>query len=160
MIASPSNPLENASSPEPTAADVMTPIARTCSPFSTVTEAVMVFKDDNASMIPIIDSGKPVGVIIDRDVALAVADIPDLGHQPVTSVMTKDVPTIDADAGLDQVVQALMETGSRWLLVVGAEGNLLGFVDRDELAELAARAPVEAAVVVPINPAPPEVLQS
>jgi len=157
MIASPSNPVEDASSPEPTAADVMTPISRTCSPFSTVTEAVMVFKDENTGMIPVVDAGKPVGVVIDRNVALAVVDVPDLGQQPVTSVMAKDVPTIAADAGLDQVVQALMETGSRWVLVLNAEGSLVGFVDRDELAELAARAP---AVAVPHNPAPPEVLQS
>lgn len=156
MIASPSNPPENASSPEPTAADVMTPLSRTCSPFSTVTEVVMVFKEENTDMVPIIDSGKPVGVVVDRDVALAVADVEDLGQQPVTRVMAKNVPTIAADADLDEVVQALMENGSRWALVVNAEGSLVGSVDRLDLAELAARAPAEA----PHNPAPPEVLPS
>lgn len=157
MIASPSNPVENASSPEPTAADVMAPVSRTCSPFSTVTEAVMVFRDENTDMIPIVDSGKPVGVVVDRDVALAVADVDDLGEQPVTRVMAKDVPTIAADAELDQVVRALEETGSRWILVVDSEGSLLGIVDRSDLVELAARAPIEAAAAASSNPTPLEV---
>lgn len=160
MMASPSNPLENASSSEPTAADVMTPLARTCSPFSTVTEAVMVLKDENAGMIPIVDAGKPVGVITDRDIALAVADTPDLGQQPVTQIMAKDVPVLAADAEFGQVVQALVETGSRWALIVDAEGTLVGSVDRVELAEMVARAPDEPTPPAPHNPAPPEVLQS
>lgn len=159
MMASPSNPLENASSSEPTAADVMTPLSRTCSPFSTVTEAVMVFKDENTGMIPIVDAGKPVGVITDRDIALAVANTPDLGQQPVTRIMAKDVPVLAAHAEFGQVVQALVETGSRWALIVDAEGSLIGSVDRVELAELVARAPDEPTSAAPHNPAPPEVLQ-
>ncbi len=160
MIASPSNPVENASSPTtPTAAaaDVMTPFSRTCSPFSTVTEAAMIFRDENTDMIPIVDAGKLVGVIVDRDVALAVPDVPDLGQQPVTSVMAKNVPTVAADAGLDEVARALAETGARWALVVDAEGSLLGYVPRDELAR---RAPIEAALVPANDLEPPEVSQS
>ena len=143
MIASPSHPIENALSPMAAAADVMTPLSRTCSPFSTVTEAVMIFKDENTDMIPIVDAGKPVGVVVDRDVALAVPDVPDLGSQPVTSVMNKNIPTIPADAGLDEIARALAETGSRWLLVVNAEGTLLGCVHR---AALVQPAPIGAVV--------------
>jgi len=159
MIASPSNPveMENASSPAPTAADVMAPISRTCSPFSTVTEAVMVFKDENTDMIPVVDAGKLIGVVVDRGVALAVADVDELGHQPVTRVMTRDVPMVAAEDGLDQVVRALTETGSRWVLVVDPEGSLLGIVTR---AELTARTPIEAAVAIPNALTPPEATQS
>ena len=57
-----------------TAADVMTPDPRTCSVFSTVLEAVMVFRDADCGAVPVIDEGKPVGMLTDRDVALALAD--------------------------------------------------------------------------------------
>ncbi len=155
MIASPSNPTENASSPTPTAAaaNVMTPISRTCSPFSTVTEAAMIFRDENTDMVPIVDGGKLVGVIVDRDVALAVPDVPDLGQQPVTSVMAGNVPTVAADAGLEEVAQALAETNARWALVLDAEGSLVGYIPREELIR---RAPIEAALVPASDHAPPE----
>lgn len=117
----------------------------------------MIFKDENTDMIPIVDAGKPVGVVADRDIARAVPDVPDLGHQPVTRVMATDAPLVAADADLGQVAQALAETGSRWALIVDAEGNLLGYISRDEVAK---RAPIEAALVPANDQTPPEVAQS
>ena len=135
MSTASSDPLENVAPEDLTAVDVMTPLSRTCSPFSTVTEAVMIFKDENSDMVPIVDSGKPIGVIIDRDVALAVADTPDLGQQPVTQVMAKDVPTVASDARLEQIVQMMAKSDSRLALVVNADGDLLGVVSWAELAK-------------------------
>ena len=40
-----------------TAVDVMTPAPRTCSPFSTVVEAVMVFRDCKCGAMPVVDAG-------------------------------------------------------------------------------------------------------
>ena len=57
-----------------TAADVMTPNPRTCSTFSSVLEAVMIFRDADCGAVPVLDDGKPVGVLTDRDVALALAE--------------------------------------------------------------------------------------
>ncbi len=55
-----------------TVADAMTVAPRTCSPVSTVLEAVMIFRDANCGAIPITDTGKPIGILTDRDVALAI----------------------------------------------------------------------------------------
>src|SRR6202020_1112424 len=43
-----------------TAADVMTPAPLTCSTFSTVLEAVMIFRDANCGAVPILEEGRPV----------------------------------------------------------------------------------------------------
>ena len=58
-----------------TAADVMTASPRTCSPFSTVLEAVMIFRDADCGAVPIVEDGKPVGVLTDRDVALGAGRV-------------------------------------------------------------------------------------
>ena len=58
--------------PTLTVAEVMTAAPRTCSPFSTVLEAVMIFRDADCGAIPIIEAGKPIGILTDRDVALAI----------------------------------------------------------------------------------------
>ena len=65
-----------------TAADLMTPNPRTCSPFSSVLEAVLIFRDADCGAGPVVDAGQPVGILTDRDVALALADHPDLASRP------------------------------------------------------------------------------
>jgi len=52
-----------------TAADLITPGPRTCSPFSTVTEAALIFRDENCGALPVVENGRPVGMLTDRDVA-------------------------------------------------------------------------------------------
>ena len=121
--------------------DVMTPVTATCSPFSTVTEAVMIFKAEDVDVVPVVDAGKPVGVVVDRDVALAVADAPDLASRPVSEIMNKDWPTVPVDAHVDQALQTMSAAGSRLALAVDADGLLVGLVF---WAELARRLPLEA----------------
>ena len=77
-----------------TAAAVMTPNPRTCSLFSSVLEAVMIFRDADCVAVPVVDDGVPVGVLTDRDVALASSEDHDLMARPVTDVMTKGAVSV------------------------------------------------------------------
>src|SRR4051812_20380072 len=86
-----------------TAADVMTPTPRTCSPYSTVLEAVLIFRDVDCGAVPIVDAGKPVGVLTDRDVALALAEFPDLASRVVADIMSKDPVTVRPSATIDEI---------------------------------------------------------
>ena len=76
-------PPEN--TPALTAADVMTASPRTCSTFSTVLEAVMIFRDADCGVVPVLEDGKPVGVLTDRDVALALAELRERTCRPCPS---------------------------------------------------------------------------
>lgn len=134
MSAGSPDPIPVLASEDLTAADVMSPVVRSCSPFSTVTEAVMIFKENDSDVVPVIDAGKPVGVVVDRDVALAVADSPDLADRPVTEVMATEFPTIPLDAHVDQVLQTMSAAGARLALVVDAEENLAGLIFWADLA--------------------------
>ena len=121
----------NPSAPAPssgTAADLMTPNPRTCSPFSTVLEAVLIFRDADCGAVPVVDAGQPVGILTDRDVALALADHPDLASRPVSDIMTKGVLTIAPPAPLEEVRAKFGEHGVRRLLVAEPGGPLLGII--------------------------------
>lgn len=121
-------------SPPSTAGDIMTPGPRTCSPYSTVTEAALIFRDADCGAVPILDAGEPVGIITDRDVALAAAANPDLLARPVSDFMAREVVTIPPDAPLDEVEAKFGGSRVRRLLVVDAEGQLLGIVSWTDLA--------------------------
>ena len=102
----------------PTAADLMTPAPRTCSTFSTVLEAVMIFRDADCGAVPVTENGEPVGILTDRDVALALIDkggeLPDL---PVSDIMTRGVVSIPPDASLEEIDSTFAAKAVRRLLV-------------------------------------------
>jgi CBS domain-containing protein len=117
-----------------TAAEIMTSGLRTCSKFSSVLEAVMIFRDADCGIVPIVEDGKPLGVLTDRDVALAVADYPDLASRSVADLMTKDVVSVGPDTTLDAIKEKFGTEGVRRLLVVDAAGLLLGIISWADIA--------------------------
>jgi len=114
----------------------MTPGPRTCSPFSTVLEAVMIFRDADCGAVPIVRDGKAIGILTDRDVALALASYPDLATRPVEEIMTNDVIAVDSGASLDTVREMFGEKSVRRLLVTDG-ADLVGIVSWSDLAPYA-----------------------
>jgi CBS domain-containing protein len=117
-----------------TAADVMTTAPLTCSRFSTVLEAVMIFREADCGAVPILQDGKPIAVLTDRDVALALSDYPDLVNRPVSDVMSPGIVAVAPEDTLDQVCEALRTQSVRRLLVVGSEGHLRGIIGWADIA--------------------------
>lgn len=128
----PEQTLEAPAAPTPAAArvaaDVMNSGPRTCSKFSRVIEAVLIFKDEDCGIVPIVDAGKPIGVVTDRDVALGLARFDDLVSQPVESIMSTDLISVAPTTPLNDVVDKMRDSGVRRLLVVDAAGLLAGVI--------------------------------
>ena len=122
----------------PTAAEIMTPSPQGCSPFSTVAEAALLLRDDGDA-IPVVEAGKPVGLLTEREIAVALPDHPDLASLPVSEVMTRPV-TVPHDAPLDRIRAEFDAAGVRHLLVVDPDGNLVGIIT---WADLLRRLPAE-----------------
>jgi CBS domain-containing protein len=117
-----------------TAADVMTPAPRTCSEFSTVLEAVMIFRDADCGAVPILSKGKPVAILTDRDVALASAEFPDLVDRPVSEILKPGVVSVDPGDSLGEVCDTLRRQGIRRVLVVGAASEVQGIIGWADVA--------------------------
>jgi CBS domain-containing protein len=115
------------------AADIMTPSPRSCSPFSTVIEAVMIFRDEDCGAVPVVDAGKPVGILTDRDVALALAEHPDLATRSVSDIMTKGVISVPPATPLGELETIFGREGVRRLLVVDRD-RLVGIVSWADLS--------------------------
>lgn len=117
-----------------TAADVMTAAPLTCSTFSTVLEAVMIFRDADCGAVPILHEGRPVGILTDRDVALSLAEYPDAVGRPVSDVMKTGIGTVTPEASLGQVCEVLRTQSVRRVLVVDAGGRLAGIIGWADIA--------------------------
>ena len=120
--------------PALTAADVMTVAPRSCSVFSSVLEAVLIFRDADCGAVPVVKDGKPVGILTDRDVALALAEHPDLPGLPVSEIMTTGIYTVEPTTSLETIQAKFKEAGVRRLLVVGPGETLVGIVAWADIA--------------------------
>ncbi len=119
----------------PTAAELMTPAPRTCSTFSTVLEAVMIFRDADCGAVPVTEDNKPVGIITDRDVALAVIDKgAELIDLPVSDIMTRGVYSVRSDASVEQIETEFSTKAVRRLLVTDATDQLVGIVSWSDVS--------------------------
>jgi CBS domain-containing protein len=117
-----------------TAAEVMTPAPRTCSVFSSVLEAVMIFRDTDCGAVPILSEGKPVAILTDRDVALAIAEFPDVVARPVSDIMVAGVVAVAPDDSLGEVCAALRTHSVRRVLVVDSASQVRGIIGWADIA--------------------------
>jgi predicted transcriptional regulator len=117
-----------------TAADVMTPSPRTCSAHSTVLEAVMIFRDNDCGAVPILDEGKPVAILTDRDVAMAISEYPELVNQPVSAIMNPGIVAVAPEDRLDDVCSILRQKCVRRTLVVDSAGGVKGIIGWTDIA--------------------------
>jgi CBS domain-containing protein len=118
---------------QPVAADVMSSQTQSCSSFSTVIEAVLIFKDEGRGVVPVVEEGKAQGIVTARDIALAIANHADLTAQPVSEIMTTEVVQVLNDTPLEQVVGAFLLNGVRHLIVVNGQGDYLGIIGWTDL---------------------------
>jgi CBS domain-containing protein len=117
-----------------TAADVMTAAPLTCSSFSTVLEAVMIFRDADCGAVPILEDGKPIAILTDRDVALALPEFPDLVNRPVSEILSPGIVAVAPEDTLEQVCEILRTEAVRRVLVVDSDGHLLGIIGWADIA--------------------------
>ena len=123
------------------AADVMNPSPRTCSRFSQVIEAVMIFKDEDCGLVPVVEEGKPIGVVTDRDVALALATYNDLVDHPIEEIMSTSLISVSPSTPVAEVVETFGREAVRRLLVVDDGGLLVGVIGwKDVCGEISDRA--------------------
>jgi CBS domain-containing protein len=121
--------------PDLKVSQVMTVAPRTCSSQSTVLEAILIFRVADCGVVPITEVRKPVGVLTDRDVALALTSHEtDLAITPVCELMSTDVVTIGLDDSLELAMEKLGDHGVRRLLVVDYDGVLQGILSWADLA--------------------------
>jgi CBS domain-containing protein len=114
--------------------DVMTPNPVTVGPSATLQEAARIMRDEDTGVVPIVDNGRPVGVITDRDIVVrAVADGADGARRSVREVASSDLITVAPDMTTEQAAELMAERQVRRVLVCENE-KLIGVASIGDLA--------------------------
>lgn len=129
------------------AGDVMTRDVVSLSTTTSLGDAVALLRSLGVRHLPVVTEGRAVGLVDDRLVAFALLAAGGLGdalQQPVSTVMTHYVPQVAAEDGLQHVARLLGASRCDAVLVVDAEGGLLGIVTAVDVLAAVASAAVRA----------------
>ena len=113
--------------------DVMTPNPRTVSPDDSILNAARIMRDEDTGVVPVVDNGRPVGMVTDRDIVVrAVADGGQM-NRPVRDIATTNVVCVTPEMSTREANELMREHQVRRLPVVEGE-RLVGVVSLGDLA--------------------------
>lgn len=103
---------------------------------ATVREVAMVMSEQNVGAVPVLESGRLVGVFSERDImSRVVAKGLNPEQTTVRDVMTSEIVVAEADDSITDALQKMYSRGCRHLPVV-REGNLLGMISLRDLLQI------------------------
>lgn len=115
---------------------VMTENPATCQQDTPVREIARLMREHDCGLIPVVEkSGKPIGAVTDRDIALRiVAEGREPAQCTAQDCMTTPVTTIGQQSSLGDVANLMEEEQIRRVLIVDNDGRLAGIVAQADVA--------------------------
>jgi len=113
--------------------DVMTPNPRTISPDASIQDAARIMRDLDTGVVPVVENGRPVGMVTDRDIVVrAVAEDAQL-NRPVREIVSGGIISASPEMSTREAAELMSEHQVRRLPVVENE-RLVGIVSIGDLA--------------------------
>jgi CBS domain-containing protein len=114
--------------------EVMTAGPRVLKASDPVVDAARLMRDDHVGSLPVVEGGRLMGMITDRDITTrVVAERADLETTEVGSVYTREPVTVAPDADLDEALRLMTRHQVRRLPVVEGD-RLVGIVSQADIA--------------------------
>jgi CBS domain-containing protein len=113
--------------------DVMTPNPRTVTPDDSIQSAARIMRDEDTGAVPVVENGRAVGMVTDRDIVVrSVADGGQLSR-PVREIVSSSVVSASPDMSTREAAQLMSDHQVRRLPVVEND-RLIGIVSIGDLA--------------------------
>jgi CBS domain-containing protein len=114
--------------------DVMTPNPKTLEPTASIQDAARLMRDEDTGIVPIVEGGRPVGLVTDRDIVVrAVAEGRGALDRPVRELATEHLVTADPEMSTREAADLMGQRQVRRLLVCEGE-RLVGVASIGDLA--------------------------
>jgi CBS domain-containing protein len=112
--------------------DVMTSNPRTVSPQDSIQNAARIMRDEDTGAVPVVDNGRAVGIVTDRDIVVRAVAEGQLDRS-VREIVSGDVVTVRPDMSTKEAAELMSEHQVRRLPVVEND-RLVGMVSIGDLA--------------------------
>ena len=115
--------------------DVDLIIIATVTPDQTVADAARMMRDEDVGSLPVVEEGRLVGIVTDRDIVLrVVADGRDPSSTPVREACSRETVTIEPEQELEEALRLMARHQVRRLPVVDDGDRLVGMVAQADVA--------------------------
>lgn len=99
----------------------------------TVESIVDDMAENNVGSVVVVEDDRPVGIVTDRTIALALRESPDVVEQTAEDLMAEDLATATVDSDAFEVLNRMSDTGVRRIPIVDEDGELKGIVTLDDV---------------------------
>lgn len=118
--------------------EVMTPNPQCVAPGDSIQNAARIMRDCDTGAVPVVENGRPVGILTDRDIVVrAVADGAQL-NRPVREIVSGDVVCVTPEMSTREAEDLMSEHQVRRLPVVDGD-RIVGIVSLGDIAVKEAR---------------------
>lgn len=118
----------------------MTPQPQTVAPTTSVAEAAEILRREDVGSVPVVDGGRLVGILTDRDIALrTVAERRDPATVTAGEIASSEPVTVEPTDSLDEALRLMARRQVRRLPVV-EHGKLVGMLAQADVARRVADA--------------------
>lgn len=113
--------------------DIFTRNVITAEPQATLATVAGLMQEHNVGAVVVVEERRPVGIITDRDLALALGARAVSPQAAVQTAMTHHVLAISEDSGIFSATKFMREREVRRLPIVDGADHLVGIVSLDDL---------------------------
>jgi CBS domain-containing protein len=118
--------------------EVMTPNPQCVSPGDSIQNTARIMRDCDTGAVPVVDNGRPVGIVTDRDIVVRVVATDGQLNRPVRDIVSQNVVCATPDMSTREAADLMSEHQVRRLPVVEND-QLVGIVSLGDLAVKEAR---------------------
>ncbi len=112
--------------------DVMTPNPQTLSPEASIRDAARLMRDNDTGAVPVVENGRPLGIVTDRDIVVRAVAEGDLNRR-VRDVVTDELVTGTPEMSTNEAAELMGRHQIRRLPVVEND-RLVGIVSLGDIA--------------------------
>ena len=114
--------------------EIMTKNVRTAAPAMTLREAAAMMRDGDMGAVPVVDNGKLIGIVTDRDIVIrAIAEGKD-ASTPVSEAMTKELFTVTPEDFVFEAIRLMGDKQVRRVPVISDNCELVGIIAMADVA--------------------------
>ncbi len=106
----------------------MTKVVRTATRDMSIREVAELMRDGDVGAVPVVDNGKLIGIVTDRDIVVRGVAAGSTADTPIGDVMTSELFTIGPDDFVFEAVRLMGDKQVRRIPVVSNDRSLAGII--------------------------------
>ena len=114
--------------------EIMTKNVRYAPPDASLREVAAMMRDGDMGAVPVVDGGKLIGIVTDRDIVVRAVSEGKSADSPISEAMTTELFTVAPDDFVFEAIRLMGDKQVRRVPVVNTDGSLAGIIAMADVA--------------------------